>query len=385
MKVIRAIKDFRLGRRIRRLLLRLTRVENDLIIFDSFLGRYISDSPLAIFEHIDREKYRCYFIVEQPENFEGYPTIRKGSFRAFYYLSKAKFVISNVRMPLAWKKKKGQVYLQTWHGTPLKRLVYDQIAFDAPSAPSFEEYCVRFTKDSDRWDYLFSSCSYASEKFKSAFRASAEILEIGYPRNHKLYHHTSEDIFEIKKKLGIPPEKKVLLYAPTYRDNQNVGAGRYFFNDELDYELLSKDLSDTVILLRYHYLVNQGERLECENVIDVSSYQDINDLFLISDILVTDYSSVFFDYSILKRPFFFFTPDFEEYESELRGFYLDMNQDLPVKPVRTTEELIQQIKQSDEIDFEGFFSLYNPEKNKECIQRTLDLIDTICEDAGGVK
>ena len=385
MNVIDAIKGLKLGRRIRRLALRLTRVEHNLIVFDSFFGCHISDSPLAIFDHIDHEKYRCYFMVNQPEDFENYPTIRRGSFRAYYYLSKAKFIIGNSRMPLAWKKKKGQVYLQTWHGTPLKRLVHDQIAFDAPSANSFEEYCAIFTKDSDRWDYLFSGCPYASEKFRSAFKSNAEILEIGYPRNHKLYHHTDEDILGIKKKLGISSEKRVILYAPTYRDNQNIGAESYFFDDRLDYELLHRDLDNIVILVRYHYLVNQKKRLEYEDVIDVSSHQDINDLFLISDILITDYSSVFFDYSILKRPFFFFVPDFEEYEGELRGFYLDMNQDLPVKPVRTTEELIQQIKQADEYNFETFSSLYNPERNKECIPHTLNLIDSIYEDARNVK
>ena len=383
MNVIRIVKG--IGRCLGRLALRLTRVENDLIVLDSFFGRYISDSPLAIFEHIDHEKYRCYFMVNQPEDFEDYPSIKRGSLRAYYYLSKAKFLISNSRMPLAWEKKKGQVYLQTWHGTPLKRLVHDQIAFDAPSANNFEEYCALFAKDSNRWDYLFSSCAYASEKFKSAFRSGAKILEIGYPRNHKLYHYSNEDILRLKKRLGISPEKQVILYAPTYRDNQNIGAGNYFFNDELDYELLNKDLDDTVILVRYHYMVNQREHLEHENVIGVSSYQDINDLFLVSDILVTDYSSVFFDYSILKRPFFFFTPDFEEYENELRGFYLDMNKDLPVSPARTTKELIQQIKHADERNFEAFSLLYNPEKNKECIPRTLGLIDDIYEDVRGVK
>ena len=242
-----------------------------------------------------------------------------------------------------------------------------------------------FAKDSDRWDYLFSSCPYASEKFNSAFRSKAKVLEIGYPRNHKLYHHSNEDILRIKSALGIAPEKRVILYAPTYRDNQNDGAGDYFFRDKLDYDLLAKNLSDIVILVRYHYLVNQRECLEYENVIDVSDYQDINDLFLISDILVTDYSSVFFDYSILKRPFFFFTPDINEYESELRGFYLDMNQDLPVKPVQTTEELIQQIEQVDESYFATFSSCYNPEENKECIAHTLELIDGICENVGSVK
>ena len=360
-------------------ILRYTKIENDLIVFESFFGRYISDSPLALFENLDHEKYRCFFIVNAPQKFKEYPTLKRRSFKALYYMSKAKIIVGNSRMTLNWEKKEGQVYLQTWHGTPLKRLVYDLTAYDMPIADSFEEYCEIFSQDVVRWDYLFSSCSYASEKFRSAFRFDGEILEIGYPRNHRLYQHTDEGILEIKEKLGIPAEKKVILYAPTYRDNQNDGVGNYYFDDHLDYELLSARLEDTVILVRYHYIIKQKNVLDYENVIDVTNYQSLNDLYLISDMLVTDYSSVFFDYSILKRPFFFFTPDLEEYEEDLRGFYLDMEHDFPTPPARTTEELIKQIERVKDYNFDSFFEKYNPGENKKCLAKTVELISYLCD------
>ena len=363
-------------------ILRYIKIESDLIVFESFFGRYISDSPLALFENLDHEKYRCFFIVNKPHKFKEYPTLKRGSLKALYYLSKAKIIVGNSRMTLNWEKKEGQVYLQTWHGTPLKRLVYDLTAYDMPIADSFEEYCEIFSQDVVRWDYLFSSCPYASEKFRSAFRFDGEILEVGYPRNHKLYHHTNENIVKIKEKLGIPTEKRVILYAPTYRDNQNDGVGNYYFHDHLDYELLNVQLEDTVILVRYHYIIKQKNVLDYENVIDVTDYQSLNDLYLISDILVTDYSSVFFDYSILKRPFFFFTPDLEEYEEDLRGFYLDMNHDFPTKPVATTADLIEQIKRVDMFDFATFFEAYNPPENIKCLTKTLELVDRLCGTEG---
>ena len=353
-----------------------TKIENDLILFECFFGRSISDNPLAIYESIDKTRYRCVILVNNPSDFPNYPTVKRKTVKAFFYMRKAKIIINNSRMPRYWLKRKEQFYLQTWHGTPLKKLVHDLDLFDMPSASNKEKYLRMFDRETKKWDYLISSCEHATNCFKSAFNFKNKILEIGYPRNKKLYE-VNHDIDKIKEKLNIPLDKNILFYAPTYRDNQNTGVGKYFFNDKLDYQLLTEQLKDTIVLVRYHYAITTRNSLNYNNVIDVSNYQDISDLYLVSDILITDYSSVFFDYSILKKPFLFFTPDIEEYKNELRGFYLDMNSDFPTKPTNNTNELIEQIKQIGTYDFESFSDKYNPQKNKECLPTVIKLIDEL--------
>lgn len=352
-------------------------IQENLIVFESFFGRNVNDNPEAIYSWLDKEKYECVFIVNKPSKFAEYNTVRRNSLQAYKYLRRAKIIVSNSRMPALDHKKDGQVYLQTWHGTPLKRLVYDLSVFDMPSAESLDEYLSLFSKDVNNWDYLISSCPFTTKTFKSAFRFDKEILEIGYPRNQKLYDYTNEDIMRIKEKLEIPFDKKIILYAPTYRDNLNFGTGKYYFNSSLDFELLKKEFPEYLILIRYHYIITNSEDFDNENIINVSKYQDISDLYLISDLLITDYSSVFFDYSILKKPFLLFTPDLEEYKNDIRGFYLDINNDFPTKPALTTNEIIEQMKNINRYDFESFSGKYNPEINKYSKEKIVKLIDDL--------
>ncbi len=382
-KKIKKIRVF-FARKVKKLIIKYLELTDDkkpiqknLIVFESFFGRNINDNPEAIYSWLDKEKYECVFIVNKPSKFEGYNVVRRNSLEAYKYLRRAKIIISNSRMPALDHKKEGQIYLQTWHGTPLKKLVYDLNVFDMPSAESLEEYLSLFSSDVNNWDYLISSCSFTSEKFKSAFHFEKEILEIGYPRNQKLYDYTDEDVVRIKEELEIPLDKKVMLYAPTYRDNLNFGTGKYYFNSPLDFELLQKEFPEYLILIRYHYIITNSDDFDNENIINVSKYQDISDLYLISDLLITDYSSVFFDYSLLKKPFLLFTPDLEEYSNEIRGFYLDINNNFPTKPVLTTQELIKQIRDIDQYDFESFATKYNPETNKYNKEKIIKLIDDL--------
>src|SRR5699024_5114208 len=130
----------------------------------------------------------------------------------------------------------------------------------------------------------------------------------------------------VKSVCGIPNNKKVILYAPTWRDNQFYKIGHYKFNLQLDLERLKESFKDEyVIILRLHYLVEENLNLSgLENfVYDFSHHSDISELYLISDLLITDYSSVFFDYANLNRPILFYVYDIEEYRDQLRGFYID--------------------------------------------------------------
>ncbi|MDD5934723.1 MAG: CDP-glycerol glycerophosphotransferase family protein, partial [Clostridiales bacterium] len=192
---------------------------------------------------------------------------------------------------------------------------------------------------------------FSSDVFRQAFAFDGEMLEIGYPRNDVLFQKNNEhDLLVLKKKYNLPLDKKILLYAPTWRDNSYYDKASYKMDAPLDYDLLYEKLSkDYVILIKYHYMVK--EKLDFSKyhgfyrVMD-SSY-DISELYLVSDLLITDYSSVMFDYSILKRPMIFYVYDLEEYKDELRGFYFDFVKEAPGPLVMSTEELVDQVLQFD--------------------------------------
>src|SRR5690606_1326435 len=163
--------------------------------------------------------------------------------------------------------------------------------------------------------------------FATAFRHDAEVLELGYPRNDSLHSNDADDVrARVREQLGIPDGKRAVLYAPTFRDNLPAGRGRFWFKPPFSIEEMAEALGDdTVLLVRLHVVIKNRLVVaeEYENrVVDVTGHPDLNELFVASDALVTDYSSLFFDYAPLGRPIVFFPYDLEEYRDELRGFYL---------------------------------------------------------------
>ncbi|WP_202585862.1 CDP-glycerol glycerophosphotransferase family protein, partial [Vagococcus lutrae] len=164
-----------------------------------------------------------------------------------------------------------------------------------------------------------------------------------------------EDHDRIKQSLGIPLDKKVILYAPTWRDDEFHSVGNYKFTLRLNLERLREDLGDEyVIVLRMHYFISDVLDLsEYEGfAFDYSKYNDINDLYIISDLLITDYSSVFFDFANLKRPILFYTYDLAKYKDELRGFYIDVQNDLPGQLLYSTKEIIDRFKNIKKVMYE---------------------------------
>ncbi|WP_256869151.1 CDP-glycerol glycerophosphotransferase family protein, partial [Enterococcus thailandicus] len=213
--------------------------------------------------------------------------------------------------------------IQTWHGTPLKRLGLDIKNVTMPGTDT-NKYRENFKNEAARWDYLISPNAYSTEIFRSAFAYEGEILEIGYPRNDiLLLPDNSEKIKQIRKKLTIAENQKVILYAPTWRDNQFIKKGAYKFDNQFPFTEILEQESDTIILTRLHYLVaEQFDPKQYGNrVIDVSSYEDISHLYLIADLLITDYSSVMFDFALTKKPMIFYMYDLDSYGQEIRGFY----------------------------------------------------------------
>lgn len=210
---------------------------------------------------------------------------------------------------------------------------------------------------------MISPNRYSTEIFARAFQFDKQMIESGYPRNDYLINSNhSKKIEQIKKKIDLPKDKKVILYAPTWRDNQFYQRGKYKFELQMDLKRLQEKLgSKYIIVLRLHYLI--AENLDLTDydgfVYDLSHYEDIRELYLIADMLITDYSSVFFDYANLKRPMLFFVYDIEDYRDHLRGFYFDFELKAPGPLVKNTEEIIHSIEEIEDGNFHFDESFYN--------------------------
>lgn len=352
-KKLRKSKRARMKYVYTRWFLKKPMVEN-MVLLESFFGKNYSDSPKYIYEYLSKNypgKYEFIWVIDKEGTKIPYKhkKVKRFSIRYAYYLARSKYYVFNSRQPEWVRKREGNVFLQTWHGTPLKKLVFDQE--DVSSATP--RYKAQVYKQSRAWDYLIAANYFSSEVFKRCFMFNKTMLETGYPRNDILHAKDKDEIaLNIRKRLNIPTNKKTILYAPTWRDDEFYGKGEYKFQLQLDLQKMKKELGDEyVILLRTHYFI--ADALDVTGLEDfaynLSKYDDISELYLISDILITDYSSVFFDYANLKRPMLFFTYDLEKYRDVLRGFYIDIEEELPGPLLYTTEEIIDGIKNIDEL------------------------------------
>ena len=368
------------------------KIDDKLVYFQTFSGRGYSDSPKAIYEYMlnapEYKDYRFVWSFRNPKEFEELKnertTLVKFRSRADNKaLRRAKYWISNYRMLDHQHPRKGQIYLQCWHGTPLKRLGYDLSASDN-SMNSLREIRSKYRTDARKFAYLLSPSPFATEKFISAWNLKKtkqvdKVLEAGYPRNDRLASVTEEERTSLREKLGVEG-KKVILYAPTWRDNQHTSGEGYTYKAEVDFDKLKEELSDAyVILFRAHYLVaNSFDFERYEGFIrDMSQYSDINDLYIASDLLVTDYSSVFFDYANLLKPVIFYMYDLEEYAGEIRGFYMPL-EELPGPIVQDEDSLIDEIRKTDNYKpnevYVEFHRKYNPKDDGEASKRVVEAI-----------
>lgn len=337
-------------------------MDDKMILYLSFDGRSYSDNPKAIFETMLTDarfdKYHLVWAMKQPVLISGSKVIKKNSIAYFYYLSKAKYWVFNNKMPDYYVKRTEQIYLQTWNGTPLKRLAHDMPDLGITyyrSQQTYQEMISAYDKDSELWDYLISPNNFSTAIFCSAFNIKKEkIIETGYPRNDLLTTISDIEIKAIKQKFNIPSDKQVILYAPTWRDNTYNLKG-YTFDLLIDFRKWYDILGNKyLIIFKPHYLIAQHfdipEALS-DFVLTLPAATDINELYVISDSLITDYSSVFFDYAILNRPIYFYMFDFESYRDELRGFYLQVPDELPNDVCYTQDQLLTAIS-SEQFDFQ---------------------------------
>lgn len=338
------------------------KTEDNIILFEAFAGKNYTCSPKAIYEQMLEMKrfdnYQFIWAFNNPDKHmiksdKRTKVIVSGSSEYYKYMSKSHYWIINYMLPTFIKKKKNQIYVQCWHGTPLKKLRYD-IEVEGAALNTTKEIRKRNDKDVKRYDYFISPSKYSSEKFTSSFNLNKLhkmdiIIEEGYPRNDFLFNKTNNDIENIKKKLKLPLNKKIMFYMPTFRDNQHDSKLGYTHKLELDLDkLMKKYKKEYILLFSVHYFVeNKIDVEKYKNfVFNVSGYDEINELYLISDILITDYSSIFFDYANLNKPIIFYMYDLNLYKNDLRDFYINL-EELPGNIVTNQNELEKEIDNID--------------------------------------
>jgi CDP-glycerol glycerophosphotransferase len=346
-------------------------VRQDMIAFDSMGGRRYSCSPRAIFEELRRREPDLEFVWTSADGQfpppAGARTVLKNSREHYEVLARAGVVVANSRMLPWYRRRDGQVYLQTWHGTPLKTLAFDLTTLTEHRGRGWEEITI----DVAQWDILISPNPYTTKIMRQAYRYNGEILESGYPRNDLLKApDAAERGAAVRASLGIDPDKRVVLYAPTWRDDLIVGDGRRrAYQLALDVKRARAALgNDHVLLLRAHHFMatDRAWRGGDGFVVDVSDYPDIADLYLAADVLVTDYSSVMFDFAVTGKPMLFFAYDMERYRDEVRGLYLDLEAEAPGPVLRTSEEVIEALRAGTEVHdqyvgaYQAFVKTYCP-------------------------
>ena len=306
----------------------------DAVYFESFYGRNATCNPRAldrVIAELHPELERIWGVVDASVPVpEGSVAVIQGSKEWWQARATSRWVIANDWLRTRFVRQPYQVVLQTWHGSMFKR-----IGLDRPHVPRDKRKGLLV--ETANWDLLLSQNPHSTGIFASAYAWRGPVLEEGYPRNDPL---SREDGSDIRRRLGISADKTTVLYAPTWRENLD---GLVAF---LDLERLCAELGDDyVLLLRGHSrTVEFGESVQVPGVIDVTTYPDITDLYLAADAMVTDYSSVMFDYSVTGRPMIFFTPDLAAYRDRLRGTYFDLEELAPGPVLATQGEVTDAIR-----------------------------------------
>ena len=318
------------------------------IVWNSFHGRF-SDNPRALWERLaDRDDLEHVWLADPVHEAafpDGVRTVDITSADAVAALESADLLVANTHTELEWDKSPSTTYVQTWHGTPLKRIHRDVLW-----AP--EGRLDRLDHDVAKWDLLLSPNAASTPRLTGAFRYGGEVLESGYPRNDLLSSPDAQQVGRaVRDGLGIDPDATVVLYTPTWRDNEVFAEGAPGVPLMLDVAAFSRALGpDHVLLVRAHNMVTgRAEVAATPNVHDVSFHPDVRDLYCATDVLLTDYSSTMFDFAVTGRPIVHFAYDLEDFQSSIRGFYFDLLPEAPGPVLRTTDEVIAALADLDRL------------------------------------
>ena len=309
------------------------------VIVESFLGNKNDDNITCLLKSSDTLDYNVLYVQKNKNNsvIPKGKRIIKNSIHYYIAMNTATYIITNSRVHSSLgRKRKGQNVIQMWHGVPWKNLAHDQKNIHFGSQTK-EEYLSRFDADVDLWDYLWVPNKYAEVKFKSAFKYHGEMIKHMYPADTQLLEDNKKQIItNLKTKLNIPLNKQIVLYMPTFREEKQIRSGVYEDIQTLDIEKLQES-KDFYLITRGHYLTNRVAS-EQVNTWDATSHESVNELYLLSDILITDYSSAIYSFSLLRKPIISFQNDLEEYR-EIRGLYPDAIAGMNITTATTYEDI----------------------------------------------
>ena len=332
-------------------------VQKNKILFFGYYGAQYGCSP----------KYISQYFTKQADNLDiVWATLDKtkitdakvrkvnyASIKFYYELATAQWIITNYRLPLNFNKRKNQRYIQTWHSS----LRLKKIEADAESyLPN--NYVEMAKNDSPQIDYLLSGCKESSEIFKRSFWYQGKILEVGTPRIDPLLNIESDEISKIKNELNIDSKIRLVLYAPTFRKNDDYSCYMQDFNILVE-QLKTNWGGEWRVMVRLHpHLLNKAsDIIKSEQVIDVTAYQDIQELLMISDVVISDYSSLIFDFMFTKKPVVLYVPDLKDYLKNDRPLYYALDQ-LPFLIANDHQEVIEHIKNFNQEDYKEKVELF---------------------------
>lgn len=347
------------------------------VLFESWRGRY-DDNPRAISERLGslRPDLTPTWVSSGSTLPEGIRTVRRNRADYFRHLATVEHFVNNDMTPRIYPPgRRFETYLQTWHGTPLKK-----IGFDTESHAVPQKYFDRLERDVARWTHLLSPSPEITDILRSAFRFEGTIIEGGYPRNDILFGQRGEQLRSgTRQRLGIGAEQRVILYAPTWRDNAlTAGAPAWVPDFDLS-ALLPKLAGDSVILQRLHPVIaTSAPASPSPRLRDVSTYPDIAALYAAADALVTDYSSAMFDFAVTGRPIILFPFDKGHYERDCRATYFDLDDISPGPVVTTIEALGDELQELDDIGathkarYARFRHRFLPHEDGRAAQRAIE-------------
>ncbi len=307
------------------------------IFFQSLIGKTFGDSPKVLFDKIRIDQrfkdFNYIWAFEDPDKFivEGAKKVKLNSLRYYIESLRSGIWITNVNVERGLKyKPKSIISLNTWHGIPIK------VIGNAQKTRNDYNY--------SNVDFMCCSCDYEYEIFIRDFNIHCEaIVKCGMPRNDELYRVDPARVADLRKKFKIPDGKKVIFYAPTWRDSAD-GGGSYQIAPPIDIALWERMLgADYTMIIRMHHLTTKMLGIEFnEFARDCSHETSINELMILADILISDYSATIFDFSILEKPIISFAYDYVDYSAN-RGFYKELDTILPHDVCKTQEEVIEHI------------------------------------------
>lgn len=326
-------------------ILTLFPVKQNRIVLECDYGKGFYCNPLYIYREILRQKLDYEIIIplnpgvtiNEPLN-ENTKIVRTKGPKHLFYLATSRYWITNNHYYFFLKRRPETEEINTWHALGAFK------KFALHSAKD-EEDVKKFNKDGENINYLLVSSEKLKPIYSTALNVPEDrILSIGIPRTDPLFHeeHKSQVKKQIQEKYNLPQDKKYILYAPTFRDDE-----KEHFNMMLDLKKMKETLgSEYVILLKLHPIIRNPYVIEEEYknfIIDVTK-ENINALMMTSDMLITDYSSVIFEYAILDKPMIFFAYDYDKYKNELRNFYYTYDKFVPGPIVDSTEQIIDLVK-----------------------------------------